>query len=171
MRLKNLAIGAAVLFSSAACCWSLPARSDTQPVDWTVHVSQYGVACKLYEKPGKLGPANYRVSDIGKPGVPALTPSQDALVERIQRYRGPDGERFTHLWFTFFGSQLVVFDTAQYPGWVEPCTDQALGYEVLSDPQPTYYESAESDSLTSYMCADAKPWLIPTPPPEYQQCP
>src|SRR5579862_6886788 len=111
-----------------------------------VAVGQYGVACKLYNGHGKVGPPHYRVSDIGKEGVPALTKEQMSLIQRIENYRDTDGWRFKNLWFAWVGSadakpgtgQFIVFDTSSYRGYPEPCVYSPPGYWVLNERSEGY---------------------------------
>jgi hypothetical protein len=150
-----------------------PARSfdETPAVDPAVSVGAFGKACRLYGT-NDVGPANYRIADLGKLGVPTLTSEQLNVVARIVAHLGTNKT----LWFTFLpkgdGSrEFVVFETGGlegpiYPGTVPPCTDDPPGYPVLSVQCDFWYETAEAPSLhliPSEHPPTPMPWLSPSP--------
>jgi hypothetical protein len=156
-----MALAPAISFGAAA----------TAPIDETVPVGAFGRACRLYGT-NELGPANYRVTDLGKPGVPTLSSDQRNIVARIAKHLRTDGT----LWFTFApnadGShEFIVFETSglvgpKYaPEWVPPCIGVPPGYPVLNLPCDCWYESSESRSY-HIIPGDRpapKPWLSPEP--------
>lgn len=134
------------------------------PVWGPVRVGQYGEACHLYSS-DSIGPPNYRVVDIGKPGVPPLDDVQLATIKQIVQYKGDQA-----LWFSFMpngkgGQLLIVFDTAGYNDQPTPCIYVPIGYPVLNLRCDCYYESGEEGHLRSGEgeAAIPKPWLTPTP--------
>lgn len=147
------------------------AVSNQSPATGPERVSRYGVACHLWGRSGSLGvgPANYKVSDIGRPSVPLLSWSEVALVARMDR--DLPSTRFKSLWFTFLRErghdEFVVFDTSSVQGDVEPCTYGPPGYMVLSQPGDIYYETGDAPALTRKCCSarGGKPWLDAREPP------
>ncbi len=106
-----------------------------------VRVGKYGIGCKTVASRTTVGPASYNVSDIGKSGVPQLTPGRIALARRIQRYTGSRTLRFA---IGPFGpwrrTAPIVFDATE-----GPCFDGAPGYLVLNDSDGnTFYEPGEA---------------------------
>lgn len=86
-----------------------------------------GVRCSGYVAPGNHSalpspPVIYSVTEIGKPGVPALTPSQLGTVRRIERAFGT-----AHLQFVLL-PELVVFNATR-----GVCANWAGGYPMLND--------------------------------------
>ena len=53
-----------------------------------------GLACR-YE--GVIGPPSYRVSDLGRPGVPRLSSSERSLLQKIEKTVPSQRLRFAHL--------------------------------------------------------------------------
>jgi hypothetical protein len=141
------------------------AGSAATPVWGPVPVGRYGQACHLYAS-DTIGPANYRVADLGKPGVPVLDDVQTAMVERIV---GDKGDEPT-LWFAFIpdgkaGARLIVFDTSGFDDQPRPCTYVPLGYPVLNLRCDCYYESGQDVRLVpgDGEARVPKPWLTPWP--------
>jgi hypothetical protein len=135
------------------------------PVWGPVAVGRYGEACHLYAS-DTIGPANYRVADIGKPGVPSLDDAQAALVKRIVAVKGDASP----LWFAFLpagksGGLFIVFDASGFDDQPRPCTYVPLGYPVLNVRCDCYYESGEEAHLRSGdgLARLPKPWLTPLP--------
>ena len=100
---------------------------------------RHGVRCSGYNpKRGPLPPIIYRVTDIGKPGVPTL--AKDDL-ETISEIRAKGYKSLQFAFLPHWG--LVVFDA---PG--VPCTMLPGHYEILNMPSDgwvfSFYESGEN---------------------------
>lgn len=135
------------------------------PARTSVPVGRFGLACRLYDDSGvkRSGPANYRVLDLGKSGVPSLNNEQSVLIARIEKHID-----LKRLWFTFLTrrgaephQQLIVFDVATEPNSSAPCAYDPAGYQVLNLPGDFYYESGVQTWPTAFCCdkATPKPWL------------
>jgi hypothetical protein len=147
----------------AACLAAFGERGfGATPVWGAVAVGRYGEACHLYAT-DTIGPTNYRVADVGKPGVTPLDDAQAAIVKRIVDVKGAAAP----LWFAFLptgksGSLFIVFDASGFDDQPRPCTYVPLGYPVLNVRCDCYYESGEEARLTSGDGeAPPKPWLTP----------
>ncbi len=123
-----------------------------------VRVGKFGISCKSWEVPDKLGPPSYRLVDIAKNGVPALSLAALNLVGRIERYSSSPYLRFAILPpqkpsdNTVNGTtkaRLVIFDAK--PGtWPGPCINAAPGYWVMNPGRTTnvYYQPGENPFKT-----------------------
>jgi len=143
----------------------LPALpSGAIPVWGPAPVGRYGEACHVYST-DTMGPPNYRVADIGKPGVPKLDAAQTEIVEQILSFKGTD----PGLWFTFLPNKnapvFIVFDASGFDDQPRPCVYVPLGYPVLSARCDCYYESGEQSHLSSGDGGPPipKPWLTASP--------
>jgi hypothetical protein len=125
--------------------------------------SRYGIACLGNVPPGttpstKPPPQSYLVKDIGKPGFPALKPSEASMIRRIVRYVHSGTLRIA--WVSD-GREFIVFDAKD-----GPCEVWAPGYGVLNgDPCNEYYEPGENPYGThaGTECDLVKrPWMTAT---------
>lgn len=83
-----------------------------------VHVGA-GIACSVN---GEIGPANYSVYDIGKPGVPTPSTEDLSMIHKIMKYVHPSTLRFAYL-----ATMMVVYDS--YP---EGLCSEGAPYFVLN---------------------------------------
>jgi hypothetical protein len=156
----------ALLVSFAACSRATSAANragPTSPTDihtppaTTVHIGKYGVACRIFSSSGpqELGPPSYPTSAIGKSGVPALTSSQDALINQIQRYIHTGTVRFS---FLRWPPGFVIFD----PG-AGPCTTNIV--PVLNSKRDIY-QPGEASTTHVYTGFNHWPWPLPSSSPQ-----
>jgi hypothetical protein len=99
---------------------------------------------------------SYSIDELGKPGVPDLTGSEDRVLHRIERYVRPGTLRFA--WVDAWKpNDFIVFDATD-----GPCADFALGYEVLNGPCDQFYEPGENPYATHAGPAEGvsckRPW-------------
>jgi len=123
-----------------------------------VKFGKYGIACLTVRQRTTPGETSYNVEDIGKQGVPALTPEQISMVRRIQRYIQSRTLRFT---FVRMQPRFVVFDATD-----GPCAAFAPGYWVLNDPEPdSFYEPGEAPGFVHPIPGEVAPtpgpWMRP----------
>jgi len=105
-----------------------------------VHVGQYGIGCKTYEKPTLVGPPSYSLSDIGRLGVPRLSREQVSLARQIQRYVRSRTLRFAIVGPIVARGAFLVFDAIE-----GPCFDGAPGYLLLNDSSGnSFYQPGEA---------------------------
>ncbi len=123
-----------------------------------VQVGKYGIACLTVLRRTTPGETSYKVDDIGKQGVPALTRDQISMVGRIQRYIQSRTLRFT---FVPMRPLFIVFDATD-----GPCADFAPGYWVLNDPESnSFYEPGDSPGFVHPIPGEVAPtpgpWMRP----------
>lgn len=143
--------GAALVF--AGCAHSnaengAPSRAAQSPTAQESKVHP-GVRCTAWRQPGSgpdpgPGVLSYRLSDIGGPGVPALTAADMADVHRVARSVRSPTLRFVVLQVqTKLGllRQFYIFDATS-----GPCYDGAPGYPILNDHDRCvgFYEPGEN---------------------------
>ena len=102
---------------------------------------------------------SYLVSDIGKPGMPRLSVSERAMIERVRRYVHSRTLRFAWVDHSTTMGEPIVFDA--YDG---PCEVWAGGYQVLNGFCNEYYEPGENPYSTHAApggCyrAPPRPWM------------
>ena len=113
-----------------------------------------GVQCTPYSESQPSGPISYRVSDIGKPGVPRLRRADRLLIARMLRYVPPRMTR--SLRFAMVGDLIV------YAAISGICADFAPGYPVLNGDCNSYYEPGEDPTRInpgSGCLGPPRPWM------------
>lgn len=118
--------------------------------------SRYGVGCLGNVPPGTTPrsdppPQSYPASAVGKPGFPALAPSERSMLRRIQRYVHSKTLRLA--WVG--NHEFIVFDALD-----GPCEVSAPGYTVLNGTCNEVYEPGENPYDTHGV-----PGCFFTPPP------
>lgn len=121
--------------------------------------SRYGIGCFGFIRTGATPnplppPESYLISDVGKPGFPALTKHETWMVRTITHYVHSPTLRLA--WLAH--GEFVVFDATD-----GPCADFAPGYPVLNGVCNDYYQPGENPYSTSpgpteIQCAK-RPWL------------
>ena len=122
-----------------------------------IRTGKFGIKCKVTH-PTVVGPPSYSVYDIGKTGVPRVTPSQIGLIRRILKYVGSPTIRFAFL----SRHEFIVFDTQG-----QPCAAFALGLPVLNEVN-SYYQPGEDPRYThsgpgGSLPPTPWPWMSPHP--------
>jgi hypothetical protein len=97
-----------------------------------------GQRCIPYGETQSTGPVIYHVADIGRRGVPVLTPSQKRSISAITRYL-----KSPHLRFVLLDRQFVVFNAFR-----GPCVYDAPGYQVLNGFCNEYYQPGRDPDHT-----------------------
>lgn len=120
-----------------------------------VRVGRYGIGCRTYQAPDLVGPPSYLVRDIGREGVPTLSPGERRIARRIREYLKSPNLRFARLPDR---PRFVIFDATQ-----GPCADFAGGYHVLNTSNTNlYYEPGEAPG---FVHSGAAGGVVPTPGP------
>jgi hypothetical protein len=109
------------------------------------------VKCRSID--GKIESTLYRVDDLGKPGVPGLTPAERSAVAEIRK-----DTNFTDLRFTYVGPdhRFILFRST---GII--CRRELMAYEVLNGRCDEYWSpSDEADKVVrAPACNGApRPW-------------
>ncbi len=90
-----------------------PNGVETCPAS-VVRVGKYGEACKLIAA-RKAGPPSYKVVDVGKTGMPDVTPAQAALLRRIRRFLPVPDLRFAFVHPVLGFGRFIVFEAKYGP--------------------------------------------------------
>lgn len=123
--------------------------------------STYGIGCLGNVPPGSVPdphtpPESFRLADVGRRGVPALSPAERRLVARIERYTADRPTlRFARVDATT-ANGFIVFDALDGPcGTSRP-------YEVLNGSCNEFYEPGENPyhTMPAPGCFPQKrPWM------------
>ncbi|HET7813955.1 MAG TPA: hypothetical protein VFL13_06250 [Candidatus Baltobacteraceae bacterium] len=89
-------------------------------------------------------PASYLVADLGKPGVPKLSPRELYTIRKIEPNVGINGLRFEHA-----GRHFIVFVAG-----LGPCHTFVPGYPVL-DAEPCWF-NMPVDGVHAMPCRDKR---------------
>jgi hypothetical protein len=114
-----------------------------------------GIECVPFGQRKVEPPESYAVADIGRPGVPRLSPKQMRLVRDIRRY-----VKSPHLRFVWYSdAYFMVYDAV-----AGACVDTAPGYLVLNGSCYEYYEPGEDPRFTTNVptcneVAERRPWM------------
>ncbi len=129
--------------------WTYTAPPHPIAIPTSVAVGRYGIGCRTVSSPDTIGPPSFSVKDIGKPGVPTLSPQQISIVRGISRYVHSQTLRFA-----FIGDRFIVFDATQ-----GPCSEAAVGYRIMNDPESNnlYYQPGEAPGDIHVGPGDAAP--------------
>jgi len=115
-----------------------------------------GVQCVPYGSTAPSGPISYFARDVGKPGVPRLSPSERAMLRSIMQYVHSPLLRFAHV----SHGRFIVYAIRMKPGI---CMDEAPGYLVLNRECNVTYEPGEDPSGTGNIpdCQGLprRPWM------------
>jgi hypothetical protein len=154
-----------ILGMCVTACASLspdaPGGSSSRPTPYATTVAVSGtrvvreirtdlsVRCLVDDR---MGPPSYLVRDMGKRGVPRVTPANARMVNAITKYVHSKTLRFAYI-----GREFIVFDAAQ-----GPCAPYAPGYSVLNGAYNEMY--SPTDDFTSTTAVPGyrikpRPWI------------
>lgn len=110
-RSKTLVIASLALLTVACAQHQADSSAKLPPPGSAVATSEHGVGCTSFAFPKKIGPASYKVADIGQSDVAKLTDSQAAMLTRIQHYVHSNTLRFAFI----ENGRFIVFDAKNGP--------------------------------------------------------
>ncbi len=137
-----------------------PQPTPPYAVPTSVPVGRYGIGCRTDADPSIVGPPNYNVGDVGKPGVPVLTKAQLRMLRRIRHYVKSKTLRFAFVDGPTGANErdlFIVFNANQ-----GPCIDFVAGYWVMNDARDgnLYYSPGNVSALTAAPDAPPPgPWM------------
>ena len=139
----------------AACARTSPNafNSSTVTATQTSHEVMVGsgIACRLSSS--AVGPTSYAAQDVGKPGLPKVSPKDLATLKRIIRTAGDPTLRFAYVM-----GEFIVYDA--FNG---PCAGM-VRYRVINGACNEFYEPYDIAYNTS--SAMGPGCLNPTPQPK-----
>jgi hypothetical protein len=158
---QRLAPNGVTLAPNITCADADCKAYNVQP--YVLYRTRYGIGCLGNVAPGttpnpERPPQSYRVQDVGRPGFPALTLNEAALIKRVKRYVKSDTLRIARVDWATTPRGFIIFDASD-----GPCTTGAI-YSVLNGGCNEMYEPGENPYKTMPVpgCVPTKrPWLQP----------
>lgn len=104
-----------------------------------IQVSRYGIGCISYEYPNIIGPTIYKVSDLGREGVPQLDRQEIKQINQIKKFIRSSKLSFVLLSLTSTLNDFIIFDAVQ-----GLCPSAGIRYQVLNQRPNIIYQPGEN---------------------------